>query len=90
MTRRRVPRDELRTTYRVHGADAVDEFRALCLLLGRRPHQLVAELVSDRIAQIFSDDPDLADGVAQLVTAARNHRRERDIRDLNELWEASR
>lgn len=60
----------MRTAYRVHGVDAVDEFWALCLLLGRRPHQLVAKLVNDRIAQILSDDPGLADGVAQLVTAA--------------------
>lgn len=79
---------ELRTSYRVQGADAVDEFRALCFLFGRQPHQLVAELVSDQLARLFGDNPGLADDVAQLVGIARNRRRELDIRDLNALWSA--
>jgi hypothetical protein len=90
MSRRHQTRDSLATTYRVEGAAAVEEFRALCFLLGRRPHQLVAELVNAGLAQRFTDDPELAGDVAQLVAIARNHQREREIRELNDRWQASR
>lgn len=66
------------------GADAVEEFRALRFLLGRRPHQLVAELVDEGIGRIMSD-PAQADTVAKLVALANGHRREREIRELNAL-----
>lgn len=79
MARHRLTRSDLRTTYRVEGADAVDEFRALCFLLGRRPYQLVTELVNAGIAQLYAADPSLADDVDQLVTIARTHQREREI-----------
>lgn len=41
--------DELKTSVRVVGERQVDEFRALCVLLGRRPHQLAADLVLEGI-----------------------------------------
>lgn len=90
MRRRHRTDNELRTTYRVRGADDVDEFRALCALLGRRPHQLVAELVNAQLTQMFANDPSLAGDVSQLVAAARHHQRDHEIRDLNAKWEASR
>lgn len=80
----------LRTSYRIEGVEAVEEFQALCFLLCRRPHQLVAELVAAGLAQRFTDDPELAGDVAELVALARNHQREREIRELNDRWEASR
>lgn len=90
MNPRRPQRNSLRTTYRVQGTDAVETFRALCFLLGRRPNQLVTELVNTQLAQLFTDDPELADDVAQLVDLAGKHRREREIRELEAQWEASR
>ncbi|OHV03701.1 hypothetical protein [Mycobacterium talmoniae] len=83
------PRDELRTTFRVTGAASVEEFLAVCFLLGRRPHQLVAELVHEGVAQFLSD-PVQADAVAHLVALREARRRDRELRELDAIWKATR
>lgn len=47
--------ESFKTSVRVVGADQVDEFRALCVLLGRRPHQLAADFVLDGIRRARED-----------------------------------
>lgn len=61
---------ELKTSVRVVGARQVDEFRALCVLLGRRPHQLAADLVLDGIRRA-REDPMVAPHLQVMVEAAR-------------------
>ena len=89
MTRRRLPREELRTTFHARGIDAVAEFRAVGAVLGRRPHQLVAGLVHHGMSPILGDRF-TANAIEQLVAAVKAPRRECDIRELNALWEARR
>jgi hypothetical protein len=62
---------ELKTSVRVLGADQVDEFRALCVLLGRRPHQLAADLVLEGIRR-YRENPETAPHLAVMVEAARS------------------
>lgn len=63
--------DSFKTSVRVHGVRQVDEFRALCILLGRRPHQLAADLVLEGIRRA-REDPQVGPHLAVMVEAARS------------------
>lgn len=63
--------DTLKTSVRVLGERQVDEFRALCVLLGRRPHQLAADLVLNGIRR-YREDPDIALHLEAMVEATRS------------------
>lgn len=65
--------DELKTSVRIVGADQVDEFHALCLLRGRKPYQLAADMVLDAI-RAARDDPAERAAVVELVDARRHFR----------------
>lgn len=80
---------QMRTTFTATGDDAVEQFRAICYLLKRRPHQLVDDLVRDGISQLMAE-PEFADIVHNLVAILRNSQRKKDIEELNAIWEASK
>lgn len=63
--------EDFKTSVRVLGARHVDEFRALCVLLGRRPHQMAADLVLDGIRR-YREDPEVAPHLDVMVEAARS------------------
>jgi hypothetical protein len=73
----RTPDHHLKTSVRVLGADQVDEFRALAVLLGRRPHELAADMVLDGIRR-YRQDPDVGPRVVAMVQAARAYRLEHE------------
>lgn len=65
--------DEFKTSVRILGEDQVDEFHALCLLRGRRPFQLAADMVLEAI-RASRDDPAEHAAVVELVDARRHFR----------------
>jgi hypothetical protein len=64
--------DSLKTSVRIVGRQNVDEFHAQCALFGKRPHELVAEMVKSCLEAIH-DDPELEARVRALVAAARSY-----------------
>lgn len=69
--------NEFRTSVRILGADQVDEFHALCLLRGRKPYQLAADMVLDAI-RAARDDLAEHGAVVELVDARRHFRARRE------------
>ena len=65
--------EEFKTSVRILGADQVDEFHALCLLRGRKPYQLAADMVLDAIRAARDDLTEHA-SVVELVDARRDVR----------------
>lgn len=65
--------EEFKTSVRILGADQVDEFHALCLLRGRKPYQLAADMVLDAIRAARDDLAEHA-AVVELVDARRHFR----------------
>lgn len=63
----------LKTSMRVLGQDQVDDFEALCVLRGRRPHQLAADMVLDAI-RVARSDPETASFLRTMRRARRMHR----------------
>ncbi|WP_457181319.1 hypothetical protein [Mycobacteroides abscessus] len=78
----------MRTKFSLSGVDEVEQFRAICYLLERRPHQLVDDLVRDGISQLMAE-PEFADTVSNLVAISRNNQSKKDIEELNAIWEVS-
>jgi hypothetical protein len=64
-----------KTSVVVLGQRQVDDFHALCFLLGRRPHQLAADMVLAGI-EAYRNDPKVAASVARLVEAQQANRDE--------------
>ncbi|SHU72418.1 Uncharacterised protein [Mycobacteroides abscessus subsp. abscessus] len=87
-TPRKKPSGQLRTTFTTNGAAEVEQFRAICFLLKRRPHQLVEDLVRDGISQLMAD-PEFSEIVQNLVSILRNNQRKKDIDEVKAIWEAS-
>ena len=58
----------LKTTVRVIGTRQVDEFEALCVLLGRRPHQMASDLVREGL-EAARRDPELGPRVRALAAS---------------------
>lgn len=73
--------DELKTSCRIVGQDQVDDLEALCVLYGRRPFQLVADWVLERI-QEEREDPQVMDYLL-LMRSAREERRAQLRTDRN-------
>lgn len=67
---------EFKTSVRILG-DRIDEFRALCLLRGRRPFQLAADYVLEGINRDMRD-PETGSAVAELAAIHRRRREERE------------
>ncbi len=57
-----------KTSMRILGQAQIDTFRAMCALRGRRPHQLVADIVLAAIREAQQDPSTQA-----LVRSARRH-----------------
>jgi hypothetical protein len=64
---------QLKTSCRVIGQRQVDDFRALCLYYGRRPHQLVADWVLEAIER-HRKDPEVAPYLANMLLAMQQLR----------------
>ena len=58
-----------KTTARIAGQAQIDTFLAMCALAGRRPHQLVADILLAAIREAQRDESTQA-----VVRAARRHR----------------
>jgi hypothetical protein len=57
------------TSVRILGQAQIDTFRAMCVLAGRRPHELAYDIVLDAIRDAQHDH-----GTQALVSAVRRHR----------------
>lgn len=68
---------EFKTSVRVLGADHVDEFHALRLLLRMRPHELAAHLVSEGMARALAD-PEVGPSLRVIAESARTARARRE------------
>jgi hypothetical protein len=68
---------QIKTSVRIIGPNQVDEFEALCVLLGRRRHELAADFVLDGI-RAAREDPQLAEAVRLAVDARRRHQAEQE------------
>jgi hypothetical protein len=60
----------IRTTARIWGQRQIATFEALCAMTGRRPHELVSDIVLDELWAL-GDDPEFR----KLAREAREHRR---------------
>lgn len=90
-----MPRDQVerfKTSVMVVGEQQIDEFHALCGILGRRPHQLAADMVLAEIRR-YRRRQRYAEAVRLLVKARREYREQRKGAqpiDLNAYREAHR
>lgn len=71
----RPPVEWFKTSVVVMGERQVDEFHALCGVLGRRPHQLAADMVLDEIRR-YRRRKRYAE-IVRLVVKGRRENRER-------------
>ncbi|HEY3718312.1 MAG TPA: hypothetical protein VGL39_27635 [Jatrophihabitantaceae bacterium] len=87
----RAPVERFKTSVVVMGERQVDEFQALCALLGRRPHQLAADMVLTEIRR-YRRRKHVAEAVRHLVDARRAWRERKAIEpiDLNAYRKAHR
>lgn len=72
--------DTFKTSVRVMGTRQIDEFHALCLLLGRRPHQLAADMVLEAI-QAARKDPATGSALAELAEIRSHARAQQENRE---------
>lgn len=68
---------QFKTTTTVMGQQQVDEFDALCALLGRRRHELASDMVLDAL-RAYRNDPAVAPLVQALLRNRRAYQREQN------------